>query len=106
MTCKNCYHHNICRIENELCHSNPVEKLCSFFEDESTIMKLPFIAMIEQHLVNGKFVNSNIQNKNGMYAVVYMDKSKWGTPLIDICGKSPYNGEEAEARLKELKENG
>ncbi len=70
--------------------------------ENGTMLELPFIAMIEQHLVNGKFVNSNIQNKNGMYAVVYMDKNKCGIPLIDICGKSPYNGEEAEARLKEL----
>lgn len=99
MTCKDCFHYEIC---NEFIAADLLQLPCSKFKSKSKIVELPFIAMIEQHLVNGKFENSNIQNKNGMYAVVYMDKSKYGIPLIDVCGKSPYNGEEAEARLKEL----
>lgn len=67
------------------------------------LVELPFIAMIEQYLVNGKFAdNIYLQKFNGRYAIVYIDKNKWGTPLIDICGKNSYNTEEAEARLKEL----
>jgi hypothetical protein len=46
--------------------------------------------------------NIYLQKFNGRYATVYIDKNKWGTPLIDICGKYSYNTEEAEARLKEL----
>lgn len=67
------------------------------------LIELPFIAMIEQYLVNGKFAdNIYLQKFNGICATVYIDKNKWGIPLIDICGKYPYNTEEAEARLKEL----
>lgn len=67
------------------------------------LVELPFIAMIEQCLVNGKFAdNIYLQKFNGRYATVYIDKNKWGTPLIDICGKYSYNTEEAEERLKEL----
>lgn len=74
--------------------------------ENGTLAELPFVALINQHLVNGKFVAGNIQNKNGKYAVVYSDKSKWGSPLIDICGKKAFDKEEVEERLKELKENG
>lgn len=82
-----------------------VEKHCSHFKDKSRIIELPFIAMIEQYLVNGKFAdNIYLQKFNGRYATVYIDKNKWGTPLIDICGKSSYRTEEAEERLKELKQ--
>lgn len=81
-----------------------IEKRCEYFNDKSRIIELPFIAMIEQYLVNGKFAdNIYLQKFNGRYATVYIDKNKWGTPLIDICGKYSYNTEEAEARLKELK---
>lgn len=100
MICKDCYHSDVCgfewRDENAL-------TFCKYFKDKSRIVELPFIAMIEQCLVNGKFAdNIYLQKFNGRYATVYIDKNKWGTPLIDICGKYPYNTEEAEARLKEL----
>lgn len=79
------------------------EKHCLHFKDKSRIIELPFIAMIEQYLVNGKFAdNIYLQKFNGRYATVYIDKNKWGTPLIDICGKNSYNTEEAEKRIKEL----
>lgn len=108
MTCKDCFHYEVCKLTplefataKYYTFCNCAEK-CECFKDKSIIMELPIVAMIEQHLVNGKFANSNIQNKNGLYAVVYLDKNKWGSPLIDICGKSAYNTDEAEARLKEL----
>ena len=62
---------------------------------------LPFVAMVERHIKNGKF-DKRYTNHNGKYAVVYMDKSKWGSPLIDICEKH-YNRKEAEKALEEMK---
>ena len=63
---------------------------------------MPFIAMIEQTTENGKFCKKLSEQKfNGRYCLVYEDKAKWGTPLIDICGTKTYNKEEAEKALKE-----
>lgn len=95
MSCNECIHENVCKNVNRTLNCK------DFYRKSST--SFPFIAMIEQHLVDGKFVNGNLQNWNGKYCVVYIDKNKWGIPLIDICGKSPYNSEEAEARLEYLK---
>lgn len=113
MTCKDCYYCDVCHLRISLnmdydeVKDKPItemEKRCEYFNDKSRIIELPFIAMIEQYLVNGKFAdNIYLQKFNGRYATVYIDKNKWGTPLIDICGKYSYNTEEAEARLKELK---
>ena len=69
-------------------------------------VELPCIAMIERSIKDGKMNPKHSEQKfNGRYAVVYIDKSKWGTPLIDICGDIPYNTEEAEKALKEREEN-
>lgn len=101
MTCKDCYHYNVCRELMKQLHWKP--EPCNSFKDKSRIIELPFVAMIEQYLVNGKFAdNIHLQKFNGCYATVYIDKNKWGTPLIDICGKNTYNTDEAEKRLKEL----
>lgn len=119
MTCKDCYHYEACKEKfaglKKICVDKPkkhmelnprVENRCQQFKDKSLVVELPFIAMIEQYLVNGKFAdNIYLQKFNGRYATVYIDKNKWGTPLIDICGKYSYNTEEAEARLKELNGN-
>lgn len=61
----------------------------------------PFIAMVEQSLTGGEMKPARDQRFNGRYAVVYFDKTKWASPLIDICGK-PYDREEAEARMKAI----
>ena len=45
------------------------------------------------------------QKFNGRYAVVYTDKKKWASPLIDICG-TQYNREEAEERMMTLVHKG
>ncbi len=67
---------------------------------------MPFIAMIEKTTENGAFCQKQReQNHNGRYCVVYEDKSKWGTPLIDICGRKAYDKEEAFKRLGELCES-
>lgn len=65
---------------------------------------MPFIAMIERTTENGEFCKKQSEQKfNGRYCLVYEDKTKWGTPLIDICGTRLYNTEEAEKALEEMK---
>lgn len=111
MICKDCIHSDVCRYKDvknpkecneKISDLNNIEKICSTFKDKSKYIELPCIAMIEQHLVDGKFVNSSLQNWNGKYAVAYFDKKKSNILLIDICGKYPYNADEAQKRLKEL----
>lgn len=70
-------------------------------EKDGRLVVLPFVAMVEQSLQNGKMTPKQDQRFNGRYAVVYVDKKKWASPLIDICGKH-YDREEAEKRLVEL----
>lgn len=74
----------------------------------------PFVAMVEQSLMNGEMKPERDQRFNGRYAVVYFDPEKWKVPLIDICG-APYNRDEADERalrltqeylLKGVNENG
>ena len=71
-------------------------------EQDGRLVKLPFVAMVEQSLQDGKMKPFCEQKHNGRYAVVYVDHNKWKSPLIDICGK-PYNREEAENRMAALK---
>ena len=71
-------------------------------EQDGLIIELPFVAMVEQSLQDGKMKPLGDQKHNGRYAVVYVDHNKWKSPLIDICGK-PYNREEAENRMAALK---
>lgn len=71
-------------------------------EKDGRLVVLPFVAMVEQSLQEGKMTPQRDQRFNGRYAVVYVDKKKWATPLIDICGKQKYDRAEAEVRLNEL----
>ena len=70
-------------------------------EEAGRLVRLPFIAMVEQSLQCGLMKPSQDQRHNGRYAVVYYDSAKWRRPLIDICG-TPYNTDQAEIRLAEL----
>ena len=70
-------------------------------EQDGGMFEVPFVAMVEQSLQDGKMKPMGDQKHNGRYAVVYVDHNKWKSPLIDICGK-PYNGEEAENRMAVL----
>ena len=70
-------------------------------EQDGRLVELPFVAMVEQSLQDGKMKPMGDQKHNGRYAVVYVDHNKWKSPLIDICGK-PYNREEAENRMAAL----
>ena len=74
---------------------------CAFYKDKSNFIEMPFIAMIEQELKDGKF-NIRRTNRNGATAVVYYDNDKWNRPLIDITNQY-YNTDEAEQRIYELK---
>ena len=74
-------------------------------EKDGRLEELPFVAMVEQSLQDGKMKPLGDQKHNGRYAVVYVDRNKWKSPLIDICGK-PYNREEAEARMAALAQEG
>ena len=80
-----------------------VDHICDLLkaEQEGRLLELPFVAMVEQSLQDGKMKPMGDQKHNGRYAVVYVDHNKWKSPLIDICGK-PYNREEAENRMAAL----
>ena len=74
-------------------------------EQDGRLLELPFVAMVEQSLQDGKMKPLGDQKHNGRYAVVYVDRNKWKSRLIDICGK-PYNREEAENRMAALAQEG
>ena len=63
------------------------------------VIVTPCVAMVEQFIKDGKFDRKHTAH-NGRYAVVYVDKSKWNCPLIDITEQF-YNAEKAEAALAE-----
>ena len=75
-----------------------------YFEDKADyllangVILTPCIAMVEQFVKNGKFDNVRTSH-NGKYAVVYVDKSKWNCPLIDIT-EQHYNPEKALERIQ------
>ena len=82
------------------------EEFVADFLLKNGVRCMPFIAMIEQTTENGKFCKKQSEQKfNGRYCVVYEDESKWGTPLVDICGTKTYNTEEAEKALEERENN-
>ena len=84
-----------------------VDHICDLLKAEQAgrLVELPFVAMVEQSLQDGKMKPMGDQKHNGRYAVVYVDHNKWKSPLIDICGK-PYNREEAEKRMAALAQEG
>lgn len=69
------------------------------------LVRMPFVAMVEQSLQCGLMKPPRDQAHNGRYAVVYNAPEKWGCPLIDICG-THYNSDQAEARRAELSGEG
>ena len=84
-----------------------VDHICDLLkaEQDGRLLELPFVAMVEQSLQDGKMKPMGDQKHNGRYAVVYVDHNKWKSPLIDICGK-PYCREEAEIRMAALAQKG
>lgn len=71
-------------------------------EQDGTLRRLPFVAMVEQSMQDGKMKPEKDQRFNGWYGAVY-HSPRWGCPLIDICG-TPYNSEQATKRVAALKE--
>ena len=61
----------------------------------------PCVAMVEQFIKDGQFDRKRTAH-NGRIAVVYIDKSKWNSPLIDIT-EQYYNTDKAVERIQELK---
>lgn len=65
------------------------------------VIATPCVAMVEQFLKDGE-LDKRITAHNGKYAVVYIDKSKWNCPLIDIT-EQHYNADKANERIEALK---
>lgn len=65
------------------------------------VIVTPCMAMVEQFIKDGKFDKKH-RTHNGRIAVVYIDKSKSGMPLIDIT-EQYYNVDKAVERIKALK---
>lgn len=91
-------------MKREIIFGVTAERLKELAEADKAgrLVELPFVAMVEQSLQDGKMKPMADQKHNGRYAVVYVDHNKWKSPLIDICGK-PYKREEAENRMAALK---
>ena len=109
MTCRACIGYRFCSIgRNEQTNfygkesaCNNVEDLCSAFKNKADFVELPFVAMVDQFIKDGKFDKKHTAH-NGRFAVVYIDKSKWNCPLIDITEQF-YNDEKARERIRILK---
>ena len=90
-------------IEDNLGNEYGLDRLRELVEAdrEGRCFITPFVAMVEQSLMNGEMKPNKDQRFNGRYAVVYCKPQRWATPLIDICG-TPYTRDEAEERAQQL----
>lgn len=76
------------------------EEQAQYLIDNGVIVT-PCCAMVEQFIKDGKFDKKHTAH-NGKYAVVYIDKTKWHSPLIDITDQF-YSAEKAIERIRALK---
>ena len=115
MTCKDCIHYKLCDLDDELYPSENVNEDCSYFKDKSRYIELPckvgdtvyeptrrginIYKITKIHISqNGK--TFEWECIDGFYTNVYgFDDYKIGDTVF-------LTKEEAEAKLKELKENG
>ena len=114
MTCKNCLHYEACKgtyytakgCDNIALYDFGGEMYadsgCEDFTERSGWVHLPCVAMVEQFIKDGKFDRRKTAH-NGRIAVVYIDKKKWNSPLIDITEQF-YNTDKAQERIKALEE--
>lgn len=112
MTCKDCLHYeshkhffNSPDYEKDFddyFKDIDIEYKCPEFTDRSEWVHLPCVAMVEQFIKDGKFDRRKTAH-NGRIAVVYIDKKKWNSPLIDITEQF-YNTDKAQERIKALEE--
>ena len=102
MTCKDCVHYEKCKsLRLDFADSVNPNHTCQYFKNKTDFVELPFVAMVEQFIKDGKFDKKRVAH-NGRFAVVYIDKSKWNCPLIDITEQF-YNDEKAKERIRVLK---
>ena len=96
--CIDCLHYNICTFgKRDIINAFGV---CPFYTDRSEWVHLPCVAMVEQFIKDGKFDRRKTAH-NGRIAVVYIDKKKRDSPLIDITEQF-YNTDKAQERIKAL----
>lgn len=98
MTCKDCLHYSVCPYKNSL--DITLATRCDNFTARSEWVHLPCVAMVEQFIKDGNFDRRKTAH-NGRIAVVYIDKKKWNSPLIDITEQF-YNTDKAQERIKAL----
>lgn len=98
MLCKDCLHYSVCPYKNSL--DITLATRCDNFTARSEWVHLPCVAMVEQFIKDGKFDRRKTAH-NGRIAVVYIDKKKWNSPLIDITEQF-YNTDKAQERIKAL----
>lgn len=110
MTCKDCYHSDMCGFE--WCDDDALT-FCKDFKDKSRIVELPckmgdeayYISIkryspLSYKLVKAKVIDFYI-NENGIYAVELKTLESKFTFTLNIC-KVYFDKSKAEARLKEL----
>lgn len=99
MNCKDCLHYSVCQYRRG--HEMfPTGNQCKDFTARSEWVHLPCVAMVEQFIKDGKFDRRKTAH-NGRIAVVYIDKKKRDSPLIDITEQF-YNTDKAQERIKAL----
>ena len=106
MTCKDCYHSDVCGFEQ--CDSGALT-FCTYFKDKSRIIELPCkigdnFFIIVQRLEKGKYTEYLIDERqvsyfeyDGKKLTVY-DFDGIDFDIDDIC----FDKSKAEAKLKEL----
>ena len=100
MTCEDCLYYERCKKLGIF--NLETLSVCEDFTDRSEWVHLPCVAMVEQFIKDGKFDHRKTAH-NGRMAVVYIDKKKWNSPLIDITEQF-YNTDKAQERIKALEE--
>ena len=113
MTCKDCYHYDVCCELMKQLHWRP--ELCNSFKDKSRIVELPckmgdeayYISIkryspLSYKLVKAKVIDFYI-SENGIYAVELKTSESNFTFTLNIC-KVYFDKSKAEARLKEFNE--
>ena len=111
-TCKDCLHYeahkhffksdDYQKSFDDYFNDKHIENKCPEFANRSEWVHLPCVAMVEQFIKDGKFDRRKTAH-NGRIAVVYIDKKKWNSPLIDITEQF-YNTDKAQERIKALEE--
>ncbi len=92
MTCEDCLYYERCKKLGIF--NLETLSVCEDFTDRSEWVHLPCVAMVEQFIKDGKFDRKKTAH-NGRIAVVYIDKKKWNSPLIDITEQF-YNTDKAQ----------